>query len=212
MLSKFIQHWSWLGAVLGGLTYLVLNVLLEIYFPDHWAGSPSRVLDFSYADYSRLLWIPALLLLFGFTGIYNYVSKSVGRLGKLGFLIAVAGFGLDILGNLIEFWLFGFLLVPFLGEFRTGSDGSQFGYEVSGYGTMFLMVGLLLFGIACLRSTLPVRWRLLPFAIGVIYVTVLFFFFAELIIIHAIIFGLSWILLGYFLWKDKFIELTISTS
>lgn len=159
MLSKFILHWCWLGAVLGGLIHLVLNALIEIYFPEHWAGSPSRLFGFSYADYSRLLWIPALLLLVGLTGVYKRVSKFVGRLGKIGFLLAVVGFGLELLGNLIEFWIFGLFLVPFLGEFQTGSDGSQVGYTVSSYGTMFLIVGLLLFGIACLRSTLPIRWR-----------------------------------------------------
>ena len=212
MVSKFILHWSWLGAMLGGLTYLGLNALLEIYFPEHWAGSSTRLFGFSYTDYSRLLWIPALLLMFGLIGVYNHVSKFIGRLGKIGFLLVIIGFGLEIVGNLIEFWLFGWVLVPFLGKFRTGSDGSQFGYEVSGYGTLFLMVGLLLFGIACARSAVPTKWRVLPLIIGGIYVTVLIFFFAEMLVIHAIIFGMSWIMLGYFLWKDKTTVLTTSTS
>lgn len=211
MVSKFILRWSWLGAALGGLTYLGLHALLETYFPEHWAGSPSRLFGFSYADYSRLLWIPSLLLLLGLVGIYKHASKFVGRLGKLGVFLAVSGFGLDILGNFIEFWLFGFLLVPFLGQFRTGSDGSQFGYEVASYGALLLMIGLLLFGTACIRSTLPARWRALPLVIGLIYATVLVFYFADLLIIHAIIFGLSWVLLGYFLWQDKFVVLTPST-
>ena len=204
MVSKFIRQRCWLGAVLGGLLYLGLNVLIEIYFPEHWAGSPARLFGFSYADYSRLLWIPALLLLFGLIGVYKQVSKFVGRWGKIGFGLAAVGFGLEILGNLIEFWVFGLLLVPFLGAFQTGSDGSQFGYAVSGYGTMFLMVGLLWFGIACLRATLPIRWRVYPFTVGIIYVTVLFFYFADLLTIHAILYGLCWIAVGYFLWKDNF--------
>ena len=202
-LSKFALRWGWVGAFLGGVTYLALNVAIELYFPDHWAGSPARLLGFSYADYSRLLWILSIFLLLGLTGVYVTLSNSIGWLSKIGFLLAAIGIGLEILGNIIEFWIFGIFLVPFLGEFRTGSAGSQFGYEISSYGTMFLMVGLLLFGVSCLRSTLPLRWRVLPFIIGLISATVLFFYFAELLMIHAIIFGASWVLLGYLLRRDR---------
>lgn len=189
--------------VLGGLTYMLINVLLEIYFPDHWAGSPTRLLGFSYADWSRLLWIPIALLLAGLTGVYAHLSRFVGWLGKAGFILAVIGFGLEIFGNLIEFWAFGLLFVPFMGEFRTGSEGSQLGYSISGYGAMFIMSGLLLLGIASLRSNMPIRWRFLLFSIGLVYASSLYFFFVELLALHAILFGLSWIVVGYFLWKDK---------
>jgi hypothetical protein len=41
---------------------------------------------------------------------------------------------------------------------------------------------------------------------------VLFFYFAELLTIHAIGYGLSWILLSYFLWKEKSAGLTTPNS
>jgi hypothetical protein len=192
-----------MGAVLGGLTYLQLYTAIEIYFPEHWAGSPSRLLGFSYADYSRLLWIPSVFLLLGLTGVYGQLSGSIGRLGKAGFLITALGFVLDILGNIIEFTLFGFILVPILGEFQTGSAGSQFGYQISSYGTLLLMGGSMLLGITSLRSDLPMRWRILPFVNGFIYATALLFFFADLLILHAIVYGLSWMVIGYFLWREK---------
>lgn len=205
-LTPFSLRLGWLGSFLGGLTYLTLSAAIEIYFPDHWAGSPSRLLGFSYAQYSRLLWIPSILLVFGLTGVYSHLSSSIGQLGRVGYLFAATGFGLDIFGNIIEFTLFGLLLVPSLGEFRTGSPGSQFGYQVSGYGTSFLMVGLLIFGIAGLRSTLPFRWRILPFTIGLVYATGLILFFAGLMAVHAFAYGLSWMVLGFFLWYDMAIE------
>jgi hypothetical protein len=204
--SNFSLGWSWLGAILGGLTYLLLNLVLETYFPDHWAGSPTTFLGISYAGWSRLLWVPYVLLLVGLAGVYARLSGSLGRMGKVGLVLALTGFFLEILGNLIEFWIVGVLLVPLLGEFRTGSSGSQVGYAISGYGTIFIMAGLLLLGIASLRSTLPVRWRLLLFSIGFIYISGLFFYFFGLLTVHAIPFGLSWMLLGYIIWSEDSTE------
>ncbi len=52
MLSKLVCRWSWLGAMLGGLTYIALSALLELVFADHWSGSGTTLLGFNYADYS----------------------------------------------------------------------------------------------------------------------------------------------------------------
>jgi hypothetical protein len=68
------------------------------------------------------------------------------------------------------------------------------------------MAGLLIIGIASLRSTLPFIWRILPFTIGLAYATGLNFFFAGLIAVHAFDDGLSWMVLGFFLWNDMSIE------
>ncbi len=196
-------QWSWLAALLGGAVYLGLNVLIEVLFPDHWAGSPDRLLGWGYADFSRLLWIPSTLQLLGLTGIFVHLSGAVNRLAKIGFAIAAVGYSLEIVGNLIEFWIFGLLLVPYLGDFLTGSAGSQLGYTVSSFGTLFLMVGLLLLGIAYLRAALPRRWRFLPLVIGLIHAAILPSYFMGLLAAHAVAFGLGWMGLGYFLWRDK---------
>jgi len=196
---------AWLGAILGGFTYLGLNVLIEIAFPDHWAGSPTRLLGMSYVGWSRLLWIPDGLLLIGLIGLYRHLSKALGRLGKAGFWLAMIGSGLHILGNIIEFWVFGLFLVPLLGKFVTGSTGSNFGYAISGYGGLLYLAGLLIFGLANLKADLPARWRVLPFALGLIYASIIIFFLAdlvELLPLHAVLFGANWILVGYLLKGD----------
>lgn len=198
-----MKRWSSLSAILGGVTYLVLNVLIETYFPDHWAGSPDRLLGFSYADWSRLLWIPTALLLIGLSGLYHRVQYALGKLGKLGYWLTVSGFGLDILGNFIEFWLFGVLLVPFIGQFTTGSPGSNLGYTVGSLGALLGILGLLLFGVACARSQVPALWRVLPLLIALAAISSFFLYFAELMTIHAVLYGVCWLATGYFLLSDK---------
>lgn len=189
-------------AFLGGITYLLVNLLIETFFPDHWVGSPARLLGMSYAGWARLLWIPGLLLLFGLIGLYRHLAHALGKLGKTGYWLAITGFVLSIAGNLIEFWVYGVFLVPWVGEFTTGSAGSQLGYTVESYGSLLAILGLLLFGIACFRSELPTHWRMLPPLLGLISISIFYFYFTNLLAVHVVLYGLCWAAAGYFLWRD----------
>ena len=194
-----MKRWPPISAALGGFSYLLLHLAIETAFPEHWAGSPDRLLGMSYAGWSRLLWIPSALLLSGLIGIYRQVAHALGRLGIWSFRLAAAGFILEIAGGVIEFWIFGLLLVPLAGEFTTGSAGSNFGYAVASLGTLAGILGLLLFGIACLRAALPTHWRVLPLLIAAAGFSILPLFFADLIAIHVVVYGVGWMAAGYFL-------------
>lgn len=185
-----------LFTMMGGLTYAAINLAIDTAFPDHWAGSPDRLLGWGYADWSRLLWIPSALLLVGFTGIYHRLQPHLGRLGTAGFRISAAGLTLEILGLVIEFWIFGLLLVPWTGEFNTGSPGSNFGYTVNGIGTLLLMIGLLLFAPGVQRTGAPPFWRVWSILIALSTLSAFYFFFADLMEIHALLHGLLWIAAG----------------
>jgi len=202
MTRKF-SNFTWLAAVLGGLAYLILHLAIELVFPDHWAGSPDRLLGISYAGWSRLLWLPTALLLWGLVGIYHFLAHALGKLGLIGYWLAAIGFGMEILGSIIEFWIFGVFLVPFVGEFTTGSAGSNLGYAVGSIGMLIAILGLLLFGISCFGAALPKPWRILPLLIALAALSIFYFFFSDLMGIHAILYGLSWIIAGYFLWRES---------
>jgi hypothetical protein len=196
------KHFTY-AAFIGGLTHLVLNLAIELAFPDHWSGSPDRLLGMSYAAWSRLLWIPSVLLLVALIGVYRQLRHALGGLGKMGFWIAATGSGLASLGLIIEFWIVGVFLVPVLGAFRTGSPGSLLGYEINFYGSMLNILGLLILSAAALRLDLPRRWRVLPAALALTSASVFYFFFAELIWIHAVLYGLVWIITGSVLVQES---------
>lgn len=88
-----------MSAILGGLAYLILNLAIELAFPDHWAGSPDRLVGMSYAGWSRLLWIPDALLLIGLSGVYRHLAHALGKFGKATYWLSAASFGLIILGS-----------------------------------------------------------------------------------------------------------------
>lgn len=87
MVSILLNRWSWLLVVLGGISYIALNAIIEIFFPDHWSGSDTTLIGMSYTDFSRLLWVPMALLLAGLIGIYKHLSEPLGRLGRSGHLL-----------------------------------------------------------------------------------------------------------------------------
>jgi hypothetical protein len=190
------------AAVLGGSAYLVVNVTIESAFPDHWAGSPDRLLGWGYADWSRLLPVAPALLLVGFIGIHQQVRSSLGRVGVVGFLLTGAGLVLDIVGLVVEFWLFGLLLVPWIGEFQTGSGGSDLGYSINGLGTVLQMTGLPVYAVACLRAPVRIWWRAMVGLIAASTLSSLALYLANSLAIHYAIHGSLWILAGLLLLSE----------
>jgi len=75
-------------------------------------------------------------------------------------------------------------------------------------GSLALMLGALLFGIAALRrEVLPRYWRVLPLLTGLIGFAWIFFTNSEgdrlSFMFFRTLFALGWILMGYVLWSDR---------
>jgi hypothetical protein len=51
-MTRMVPIPPWLAAVLGGFTYLLLHLIIELAFPEHWAGSLTRLLGMSYAGWA----------------------------------------------------------------------------------------------------------------------------------------------------------------
>lgn len=196
MLKLIPGRWLAVCAGLGGLSYTAANLAIEYGFPDHWAGSPDTLLGWGYAAWSRLLWIPTALMLIGFIAIHQQLRPQTGKLGTTGFWLTTTGFLLDILGLVIEFWLFGLFLVPWTGAFQTGSPGSNLGYAINGIGSMLLMIGLVISALACLRATIPPRWRIVFGLLALSSLSSFYFYFTNRMAVHFVIHGFIWIAAG----------------
>ena len=129
-----------------------------------------------------------LLLLVGLVGLAFFVRGRLGWLGRAGFVLALLGLVLVLVGDVGQFWL--------------GLDDRYImtapAYRAFRIGLVVLAVGSLVFGVATGRDrTLPL-WGVLPFALGALCGLVAFWrdlgqFGAAL----WILFGLGWAWLGF---------------
>ncbi len=128
--------------------------------------------------------------LFGLATLYARYGPVSGALGKTGLGMAVVGLVLLAIGH------------PF--SFMTAID--LFGLII--LGSLALMLGPLLFGIAALRKeVLPRYWGVLPLFTGLMGFVWFLFGSSEgdrwSFMLFRTLFALGWVLLGYVLWSDK---------
>jgi hypothetical protein len=126
-----------------------------------WALSPLGIhiseLKFHTPNIFWKLFPSALLLLLAsLVGLYFLVSSRSGWLERLGFLLALLGLGLILIGDIGQFWLG-------LDERYIMTAPAHRAFRV---GLVVFAVGSILLGVVAGRDrTLPV-WGALPFAIG----------------------------------------------
>lgn len=137
--------------LLGGLLHPVVDGHAhdaEALLADHAAGSTALLLG-------------EMLLVLGLPGVYAWLAPRLGVTGLVGFVLYVVGNVLSAIPHLVIMGFAGHTLAAEHPEAISDSDmilpGSAFAAEQIATGLMF-MVGLLLLGIALLRSrTLP-KW------------------------------------------------------
>ncbi len=131
-------------------------------------------------------------------GLYARQSGRMGRAGRTGFFIGVAGLMTTIIGNVAEFWV----LEP----------ADHRGWHLFLTGLVILGIGCLLFGFAALRGGVLPRlgiWLLiLWFPVGLLGLLLRALGLPSWVEFLAgagffLFFGLSWMLLGYALWSEK---------
>jgi hypothetical protein len=177
MSTAYRLRWSGLAAMVGGVLLLVASLL------DQEPG-PLRIPSVA----GDLLVIIELLLLIGLAGLNTRLEKSSSHLGRAGFLVAMIGSVLAMLGLLLDDHI-----------------GIQPGEWLFAYELSALSVGLVLLGIDAVRARSTLLWRPLPLMLGLLGFVVLFGFgFPGLVpdLATRAVFGAGWILLGCSLWID----------
>lgn len=134
-----------------------------------------------------------LLLLVDFFGLYFLVSSRSGWIERVGFLLALLGLGLILVGGIGQFWL--------------GLDDRYImtapAYRVFRVGLVVFAAGSILLGVVAGRDRTLQVWGALPFAIGAL--RGLISFSGDLERLGAalwILFGLGWAWLGFALLID----------
>ena len=131
-----------LAAMVGGALSAVYPVG-ELVFEFGPPGTPGYE---TYLQFITPVPVLLVLLLVGVLGLYAYVrdTDTLGRLGRAGVALLVAGYVLEIVGNLVEVWMAGATPAAVLG-------GNA--YLISLFGLLMELVGASLFGVALLRRT-----------------------------------------------------------
>lgn len=200
MSSSQATRWGGPAAILGGALYVALfgaTVLIYGVFAEQTEGTFLGTHAFIHS-----LDVPMFALLaLGTVGVYARQKDRLGKVGKAGFYITLAGFGLSVLGG---------LTVMAVG--LTVSDEATLGVlDVVTHPLAHLLyaVGSLIFGVATFRAGVLPREGALLTAAGPIWLFALFnlgFGGGEsflVVFVPIVITGLGWIWLGYALLSER---------
>jgi hypothetical protein len=193
-------RWGGPAAMLGGALYVALfglTVLIYGVFAEETEGTLLGAHAFIHS-----LDVPMFaLLVLGAVGVFARQKDRLGKVGKVGFYITLAGFGLSVLGGLT------IIAVGF-----TVSDEATLGIlDVITHPLAHLLyaVGSLVFGIATYRAGVLPRGGALLAAVGPIWLFALFnlgFGGGQsflIVFVPVVVTGLGWMWLGYALISER---------
>ena len=178
--SRFVQ-WGAIGGVVAGVAWVVSDVL-ALLFPGQEEGSMGSA---SYYLIESADAIAETGMLAALMGLHVVQARSLGRLGRISFVVAFIGTALVLVSTL---WS-----VILLDRFGTTVPGLMFGLGLLGW-----LVGFVLFGISTFRARVLPRWS------GLLLVAYPLVLIAGVPIEGPLILvGLLWLALGYALWTRK---------
>ena len=168
MASSGLIRWGAIGFMLGGVTWLVLGLTARLGYLQAIPGREDVV-----------LFILALLFTAaGLVGLHTLQRGSYGLLGQVGFYIALVAITGRILGAVV---------------FLAGSPALEW---ISPPATLSMLLGLVLYGVATLRSRVLPRWYGLALIVSMPVSL-------PLAMYGTALFGLILMVLGYGLWLHR---------
>jgi hypothetical protein len=157
-----------MGLMLGGLMWVVLGFLAAVGYLQAIPGREDVV----------LFTVALLLTATGLVGLHTLQRGSYGRLGQVGFYITLAAVAARTLGAVV---------------FLTGSSALEW---ISFPGTLGMLVGFVLYGVATLQAGVLPRWYGLVLIVAMPVSL-------PLAVYGTVLFGLFLVVLGYVLWLRR---------
>ncbi len=168
MATSGLIRWGAVGLMLGGVMWVLLGFLAAIGFLQAIPGREDVV-----------LFVVALLFTaVGLVGLHTLQKGSYGRLGRVGFYIALGAVGARILGAVV---------------FLAGSSALEW---ISLVGTSGMLVGFVLYGVATVQARVLPRW----YGVALIVCMPVSL---PLGVYGTVLFGLFLVALGYVLWLRR---------
>ncbi len=199
-MSSNLIRWGGPAAMLGGALYVAtfgVTVLIYGVFAEQTVDTFLGAHAFTHS-----LDVPMFALLaLGAIGVYARQKDRLGKVGKAGFYVTLAGFGLSVVGGL-----------TIIAVGLAVSDEATLGIlDVITHplAHLFYAVGSLVFGIVTFRADVLPRGGALLAAVGPIWLFALFnlgFGNGEsflLVFVPVVVTGLGWIWLGYALLSER---------
>ncbi len=199
-MSSNLVRWGGPAAMLGGALYVAtfgVAVLIYGVFAEQTEGTFLG----AHALIHSLDTPMFALLALGAVGVYARQKDRLGKLGKAGFYVTLAGFGLSVVGGL-----------TIIAVGLAVSDEATLGVlDVITHPLAHLLyaVGSLVFGIATFRADILPRGGALLAAVGPIWLFALFNLgFGDgqsflVVFVPVVVTGLGWMWLGYALLSER---------
>jgi hypothetical protein len=187
--SSWIR-WSGLAAMLGGLLWMIGAVIHaskpQGCIAEECAFRPMRE---SGALDGILMLLSLLLFAAGVAGLVVLARRSgrFGMVGKTGIVIGAAGAALLVIASLVQAIFFGgdFLLMPY--------------FVIPGL--LALVIGLVLLGVAILRSGVLPRWAAALLIVGALAILGSNEQTSRVLLMLPL--GVAWVAVGYVLWSGR---------
>lgn len=195
-LTHTAQQWGGLAFAFGNVLFVVnkLDEMSRLFLsrpmPDLIAG-----------QHTGLILLGQVALVIGYVAYYQYYAARVGRWGKYALRLFSAGGILLAIGHLTFMSALGAALPRSVLQYGE----NLFVFVI--VGLLFLLIGLIWFGVLTLRQAILGQWRWLPLATGIMGFIGFFLFSGETItatfLIFRTLFALGLIGLGVILWREQ---------
>ena len=166
--SSGLVRWGAIGLMLGGAVWIVLGLSALFGYLQAIPGREDVV----------LFAVALLLTAVGLLGLYALQEGSYGLLGRVGLYVAFVAMAARLSGALV---------------YLAGSTALEW---ISWPGTLGMLVGFVLYGLATLRAGVLPRW----YGLALIFSMPLSL---PLAVYGTALFGLILVVLGYVLWLRK---------